>query len=197
MPSTGLGQKVMAGGVEMFEEILASGYPIKEAGIVDAMLPDLVDEVLCIDMMQRMTDSGRRIKFRAVVVVGNKDGYIGFGQGRDVQVGTAIKKAIVNAKLNIVKVRRGCGSWECGCGQKHSVPMEVTGKAGSVSVTLKPAPKGIGLVTGDVGKKVLALAGIRDVWVNTSGNTRTTLNFAKATYNALRETNLIRIGGRK
>ncbi|HJK16653.1 MAG TPA: 30S ribosomal protein S5, partial [Methanocorpusculum sp.] len=63
--------------------------------------------------------------------------------------------------------------------------------------TLKPAPKGIGLVTGDVGKKVLALAGIRDVWVNTSGNTRTTLNFAKATYNALRETNLIRIGGRK
>ena len=197
VPITGLGQKVMAGDFASFDEILASGYPIKEAGIVDAMLPDLVDEVLCIDMRQRMTDSGRRIKFRAVVVVGNKDGYIGFGQGRDVQVGTAIKKAIVNAKLNIVKVRRGCGSWECGCGQKHSVPMEVTGKAGSVSVTLKPAPKGIGLVTGDVGKKVLALAGIRDVWVNTSGNTRTTLNFAKATYNALRETNLIRIGGRK
>ena len=174
VPITGLGKKVMAGDFASFDEILASGYPIKEAGIVDAMLPDLVDEVLCIDMMQRMTDSGRRIKFRAVVVVGNKDGYIGFGQGRDVQVGTAIKKAIVNAKLNIVKVRRGCGSWECGCGQKHSVPMEVTGKAGSVSVTL-----------------------IRDVWVNTSGNTRTTLNFAKATYNALRETNLIRIGGRK
>jgi small subunit ribosomal protein S5 len=197
VPITGLGKKVMARDFASFDEILASGYPIKEAGIVDSMLPDLVDEVLCIDMMQRMTDSGRRIKFRAVVVVGNKDGYIGFGQGRDVLVGTAIKKAIVNAKLNIVKVRRGCGSWECGCGQKHSVPMEVTGKAGSVTVTLKPAPKGIGLVTGDVGKKVLALAGIRDVWVNTSGNTRTTLNYAKATYNALRETNLIRIGGRK
>ncbi|HJJ89720.1 MAG TPA: 30S ribosomal protein S5 [Methanocorpusculum sp.] len=196
-PITGLGKKVIAGDFASFDEILASGYPIKEAGIVDAMLPDLVDEVLCIDMMQRMTDSGRRIKFRAVVVVGNKDGYLGFGQGRDVQVGTAIKKAIVNAKLSIVKVRRGCGSWECGCSQQHSVPMEVTGKAGSVTVTLKPAPKGIGLVTGDVSKKVLALAGIRDVWVNTSGNTRTTINFAKATYNALRETNLVRIGGRK
>ncbi|HJJ88548.1 MAG TPA: 30S ribosomal protein S5 [Methanocorpusculum sp.] len=196
-PITGLGKKVISGDFASFDEILASGYPIKEAGIVDAMLPDLVDEVLCIDMMQRMTDSGRRIKFRAVVVVGNKDGYIGFGQGRDVQVGTAIKKAIVNAKLSIVKVRRGCGSWECGCSQQHSVPMEVTGKAGSVTVTLKPAPKGIGLVTGDVSKKVLALAGIRDVWVNTSGNTRTTINFAKATYNALRETNLVRIGGRK
>ena len=176
---------------------MARCHPDKEAWSVDARLPDLVDEGVGIDMSQLMTDSGRRIKFRAVVVVGNKDGYIGFGQGRDVQVGTAIKKAIVNAKLNIVKVRRGCGSWECGCGQKHSVPMEVTGKAGSVSVTLKPAPKGIGLVTGDVGKKVLALAGIRDVWVNTSGNTRTTLNFAKATYIAIRETNLIRIGGRK
>ena len=150
-----------------------------------------------IDMMQRMTDSGRRIKFRAVVVIGNKDGYIGFGQGKDVQVGTAIKKAITAAKLSIVKVRRGCGSWECGCGQKHSVPMEVTGKAGSVTVTLKPAPKGIGLATGDVGKKVLTLAGIHDVWVDTSGQTRTTLNYAKATFNALRETNLIRIGGRQ
>jgi len=147
--------------------------------------------------MQRMTDSGRRIKFRAVVVIGNKDGYIGFGQGRDVQVGTAIKKAITAAKLSIVKVKRGCGSWECGCGQQHSVPWEVTGKAGSVSVTLKPAPKGIGLVTGDVGKKVLTLAGIHDVWVTTSGQTRTTLNYAKATFNALRETNLIRIGGRQ
>jgi small subunit ribosomal protein S5 len=197
VPVTGLGKKVMAGEFANFDEILASGQPIKEAGIVDAMLPDLVDEVLCIDMMQRMTDSGRRIKFRAVVVVGNKNGYIGFGQGRDVQVGTAIKKAITNAKMDLVKVRRGCGSWECGCGQKHSVPIQVTGKAGSVTVTLKPAPKGIGLVTGDVGKKVLALAGIQDVWVNTSGNTRTTLNFAKATFNALRETNMIRVGGRQ
>ena len=197
VPITGLGKKVMAGDFASFDEILVSGFSIKEAGIVDAMLPDLVDEVLCIDMMQRMTDSGRRIKFRAVVVIGNKDGYIGFGQGRDVQVGTAIKKAITAAKLSIVKVKRGCGSWECGCGQKHSVPWQVSGKAGSVTVTLKPAPKGIGLVTGDVGKKVLTLAGIHDVWVTTSGQTRTTLNFAKATFNALRETNLIRIGGKQ
>jgi small subunit ribosomal protein S5 len=70
--------------------------------------------------------------------------------------------------------------------------MQVTGKAGSVRVTLKPAPQGIGLVTGDIAKKVLNLAGIKDVWTFTSGNTRTTINFAKATYEALRETNLIR-----
>ncbi|HJJ56392.1 MAG TPA: 30S ribosomal protein S5 [Methanocorpusculum sp.] len=197
VPVTGLGKRVLAGDFATFNDVLSSGYPIKEAGIVDAMLPDLVDEVISIDMTQRMTDSGRRIKFRAVVVVGNKDGYIGFGQGKDVQVGDAIKKAITNAKLNIVKIRRGCSSWECGCGQNHSVPMEISGKAGSVTVTLKPAPKGIGLVTGDVGKKVLSLAGIRDVWVDTSGKTRTTINFAKATYNALRKTNMIRVGGKK
>ena len=196
-PVTDLGKRVLAGDFATFNDVLSSGYPIKEAGIVDAMLPDLVDEVISIDMTQRMTDSGRRIKFRAVVVVGNKDGYIGFGQGKDVQVGDAIKKAITNAKLNIVKIRRGCSSWECGCGQNHSVPMEISGKAGSVTVTLKPAPKGIGLVTGDVGKKVLSLAGIRDVWVDTSGKTRTTINFAKATYNALRKTNMIRVGGKK
>ncbi|MDG6249344.1 30S ribosomal protein S5 [Methanocalculus sp.] len=195
IPVTGLGTAVAAGEFASLEDVLNSGRPIKEAGIVDAFIPDLSDEVLSIDMMQRMTDSGRRIKFRAVVVVGNRDGYIGFGQGKDVQVGTAIRKAIVSAKLNIIKVRRGCGSWECGCSNPHSIPMQVEGKAGSVRVTLKPAPQGIGLVTGEIGKKVLDLAGMKDVWVMTKGNTRTTLNYAKATFEALKETNMIRIGG--
>jgi small subunit ribosomal protein S5 len=142
-----------------------------------------------------MTDSGRRVKFRAVVVVGNKDGYIGYGQAKDSQVGDAIKKAITNAKMNLIKVRRGCGSWECGCSKPHSIPMLVEGSAGSVRVTLKPAPQGIGLVTGDIGKKVLELAGIRDVWVHTRGQTRTTINYAKAIYNALNATNMVRLGG--
>ncbi len=195
VPLTGLGKQVAAGEIQSIEEVLESGKPIKEPQIVDTLLPDLVDEVLDITMVQRMTDSGRRVKFRAVVIVGNKNGYIGFGQGKDVQVGNAIKKGIDDAKLNITKVRRGCGSWECGCNDIHSVPMMVTGKAGSVKVVLKPAPKGIGLVTGATAKKVLELAGIRDVWTFASGDTRTTINFAKATFEALRKTNLIRAGG--
>jgi small subunit ribosomal protein S5 len=154
-----------------------------------------VDEVLDITMVQRMTDSGRRVKFRTVVVVGNRNGYIGFGQGKDSQVGNAITKAIKDAKLNLIKVNRGCGSWECGCSLEHSIPVQVTGKAGSVRVTLKPAPQGIGLVTGDIAKKVLGLAGIRDVWGFSSGETRTTINFAKATFNALMETNMVRRAG--
>jgi small subunit ribosomal protein S5 len=195
IPLTGLGKAVAAGQVANLDEVLESGRSIKEPQIVDYFLPDLEDEVLDINMVQRMTDSGRRVKFRCVVVVGNKNGYIGFGQAKDAQVGNGIKKAIENAKLNVIKVKRGCGSWECGCGAVHSIPVEVEGKAGSVRVTLKPAPQGIGLVTGDIGKKVLELAGIKDVWTSSSGQTRTTINFAKATFEALRQTNLIRMGG--
>ncbi|HIH85423.1 MAG TPA: 30S ribosomal protein S5 [Methanoculleus sp.] len=195
IPLTGLGRRVAAGEVTSIDEVLASGRPIKEPQIVDVLLPDLEDEVLDINMVQRMTDSGRRVKFRTTVVVGNRNGYVGFGQGKDVQVGNAIQKAIADAKLNLIKVSRGCGSWECGCDAAHSIPFEVTGKAGSVRVTLKPAPQGIGLVTGDITKKVLALAGIKDVWAFNRGETRTTINYAKATFEALRKTNMVRIGG--
>lgn len=197
IPLTGLGKQVLAGEIANIDDVIESGRPIKEPEIVDHFLPDLEDEVLDINMVQRMTDSGRRVKFRCVVVVGNKNGYIGYGQAKDAQVGNAIKKAIGNAKINLIKVKRGCGSWECGCGETHSIPLEVNGKAGSVRVTLKPAPQGIGLVTGDIGKKVLELAGIKDVWSSSRGQTRTTINFAKATFDALKQTNLFRIGGAK
>jgi small subunit ribosomal protein S5 len=195
IPLTGLGKMVASGQITSIDQVIESGKPIKEVEIVNTFLPDLVDEVLDISMVQRMTDSGRRVKFRAVVVVGNRNGYIGFGQGKDAQVGNAITKAIKDAKLSIIKVNRGCGSWECGCSLEHSIPVKVTGKAGSVRVTLKPAPQGIGLVTGDIAKKVLGLAGIRDVWGFSSGETRTTINFAKATFNALMQTNMVRRAG--
>jgi small subunit ribosomal protein S5 len=105
----------------------------------------------------------------------------------------AIRKAIRVAKLNIIEIRRGCGSWECGCGRPHSVPFQVTGKSGSVRITLMPAPRGLGLAAGDVAKKVLKLAGVSDVWSRTSGQTRTTVNMAKATFDALRRTALVKV----
>src|SRR5664279_4799223 len=185
VPKTRLGKLVVEGQVASMEEALQSGLPIRESQIIDMLLPGLEDEVLDINMVQRMTDSGRRVKFRTTVIVGNRDGYIGLGEGKDVQVGKAIKKGIDNAKRNIMKVKRGCGSWECGCGQAHTVPYQVVGESGSVRVVLIPAPRGLGIAAGDTSKKVMEMAGIKDVWTRTAGSTRTTINFAKATYNAL------------
>ncbi|MDP2767548.1 MAG: 30S ribosomal protein S5 [Candidatus Methanoperedens sp.] len=193
VPQTRLGKLVKEGQVTTMGEALASGLPIREYQIVDALLPEIRDEVLDINMVQRMTDSGRRVKFRATVIVGNGDGFIGIGEGKDVQVGVAIRKAIDTAKMNIISIKRGCGSWECGCGLGHTVPFEVKGKAGSVEVRLKPAPRGLGLASGGTAKKVLEIAGIKDVWAKVNGETRTTINFAKATFDALMRTTTMKV----
>jgi len=193
VPKTRLGKLVFEGQVTSMEEAIKSGLPIREPQIIDMLLPDLEDEVLDINMVQRMTDSGRRVKFRATVIVGNRNGYVGLGQAKDVQVGPAIRKAIDAAKLEITYIRRGCGSWECACGLPHTVPYEVKGKAGSVSVILIPAPRGLGIAAGNTATKVLEKAGIKDVWTNTFGTTRSTLNFAKATFDALNHVNVMRL----
>ncbi len=193
VPQTRLGKLVKEGQVTTMAEALESGLPIREYQIVDALLPEIRDEVLDINMVQRMTDSGRRVKFRATVIVGNGDGFIGIGEGKDVQVGVAIRKAIDTAKMNIINIKRGCGSWECGCGLGHTVPFEVRGRAGSVEVELKPAPRGLGLASGGTAKKVLEIAGIKDAWTKVYGETRTTINFAKATYDALMKTTTMKV----
>ena len=195
-PRTRLGRKVVEGEITDMRAALNSGLPLKEPQIVDQLLPGLDDEVLDINMVQRMTDSGRRVKFRCVVAIGNRDGFVGYAEGRDDQVGGAIQKAIEIAKLNIIDVSRGCGSWECGCGRPHTVALRTTGKAGSVEVELRPAPRGLGLAGGETVRNVLDLAGIEDIWTRSSGNTRTTVNFAKATFNALRATSEARVPDR-
>ncbi|MDI6916321.1 MAG: 30S ribosomal protein S5 [Thermoplasmatales archaeon] len=187
-PKTLLGKMVKEGKITAMTHALESKMPMREPEIVDVLLPNLEDQVLDVKMVQRMTDSGRRVKFRITVVVGNSNGFIGLGQMKGTEVGPTIRKAIDNAKLNIIQVRRGCGSWECGCWQPHSVPFEVTGRSGSTVVTLKPAPRGVSLAAGETAKHILRLAGIKDVWVATKGQTRTTINFAKATFDALRKT---------
>jgi small subunit ribosomal protein S5 len=193
VPQTRLGKLVKEGQVTTMNEALESGLPIRESRIVDALIPEIRDEVLDINMVQRMTDSGRRVKFRATVIVGNGDGFIGIGEGKDVQVGIAIRKAIDTAKMNIKGIKRGCGSLECGCGLGHTVPFSVKGKVGSVTVELKPAPRGLGLASGGTARKVLEIAGIKDVWARATGETRTTLNYARATYDALIRTTTMKV----
>jgi len=192
-PKTKLGMMVKSGQLTNISDVLKSGLPLREPEVVDLLLPDLNDEVIDVNMVQRMTDSGRRVKFVITVAVGNSDGFIGFGQAKGKEVGSSIRKAIENAKLNIIEIKRGCGSWECGCGTPHTVPFSVTGKSGSVEVTLKPAPRGISLATGNVAKKILAIAGIKDCWTFTKGKTKTTVNYAKAVFNALEKNAEMRI----
>ena len=184
-PRTRLGRKVQDGDITTMDQAMESGLPLKEPELVDQLLPGLEDEVLDINMVQRMTDSGRRVKFRCVCVIGNRDGYLGYAQARDEQVGGAIEKAIDVAKMNIIKVDRGSGSWEDSVGGVNSLTRKAEGKAGSVSVTIQPAPQGLGLAAAETVRHVLELAGVDDAWTQSHGNTRTTLNLAKATYNAL------------
>ncbi|WP_224448963.1 30S ribosomal protein S5 [Haloprofundus salilacus] len=184
-PRTRLGRMVQNDDVTSMEQALDTGLPLKEPEIVDQLLPGLDDDVLDINMVQRMTDSGRRVKFRCVCAVGNRDGFLGYAEARDDQVGSAIQKAIDVAKLNIIKVDRGSGSWEDRAGGTHSLTRKAEGKAGSVTVEIIPAPMGLGLAAAPTVRSILELAGIQDAWTKSDGNTRTTVNLAKATYNAL------------
>lgn len=192
IPRTESGRKVKEGEITSLSEVLRSSNRIMEIGIIDTLMPELNEkdyqEILNVNMVQRMTDSGRRVKFTVVAVVGNKDGFVGLGEAKAAEVGPSIRKALDNAKLNLIEVRRGCGSWECACGKHHSVPFKVTGKSSSVTVTLKPAPRGLGLAIGEIGKKILTLAGVQDVWSSSKGQTQTTVNFAKAVFDALKKT---------
>jgi len=192
-PKTRLGKMVLNGEITTMNQALATKLPLREPEIVDILLPDLKDEVIDVNIVQRMTDSGRRVKFRITCAVGNGDGYVGIGQAKGKEVGPSIRKAIDDAKLHIIEIKRGCGSWECGCGTPHSLPFDVTGKAGSVEVTLRPAPRGISLAVGDVAKSILTLAGVKDSWGFAQGHTKTTINYAIATFEALKKTSVVRV----
>jgi len=192
-PRTKLGKQVKEGQLTTMADILRQSVPIKEVEIVDKLVPDLEEEIISVDRVQRTTDSGRRMRFRVVSAIGNRNGLVGVGVAKGKEAGPTIRKAIDRAKLNIKEIKRGCGSWECGCGGPHTVPFMVSGKSGSVEVTLRPAPQGVGLVSGEAANNIIGLSGITDVWIKTKGHTRTGINFAKAVFYALVSTNCVKI----
>lgn len=179
---------ILEGKISSMEEIFAEGLSIREPQIINILLPNLEEEVINISLVQKQTDAGEKSRFRAIVAVGNRDGFIGLGSGKASQVRTAIEKAARDARLNITIVRRGCGSWECGCGQPHSLMFETTGKCGGVKVKLIPGPRGLGLVASEEEKKILRLAGVKDCWTRSYGSTRTVPSFAYAAFDALKKT---------
>lgn len=200
-PKTVIGMKVKSGEITNIDQILGRGQPILETAIVDALLPNLESDLLAIGQskgkfgggkksiwrqVQKKTAEGNKPSFAALVIVGNRDGYLGMGYGKARETLPAREKGVRKAKLNIIKVRRGCGSWECGCGGNHSIPCKIVARCGSVVVELMPAPKGTGLTMEKEVGKILTLAGIKDVSSRTSGQTRTKLNHVKAVFEALR-----------
>ncbi len=187
-PATELGKAVKARQVTSIEEIFASGKHIEEVGIVDALLPEIKSEIIDIASVQRMTRNNRKQKFRVTAVAGDGHGHVGVGAAKDVEIRAAMDSAINAAKRNIVPVLLGCGSWQCTCGQQHSLPFAVKGKCGGVTVLLKPAPRGLGIVASGPIKTMLELAGVKDVWSFSTGRTRTKYNTLMAVQNAFENT---------
>ena len=188
IPQTNLGKKVAAGEINSMEEILSNGLRIQEAGIVKKLLPDLKTEVIDVGIIQKMTPNGQSTRFKALVAAGNENGWLGIGMGKSKQMRIAIEKANNASYLNVSPVKLGCGSWECRCDQKHSVPFKVRGRGGSVTIEILPAPRGLGLVAGEKIRNLLRLAGIKDVWTTSKGSTSTMNSTSKAVLQCLRNT---------
>lgn len=201
-PRTELGKRVKSGNIKDIDEIIDNGLKISEPEIVDLLLPDLKTDLLLVGQSkgkfgggqrrvfrqtQKKTKEGNKPKFATLAIVGNEDGYVGLGYGKSKETVPAREKAIRNAKLNIIKIKRACGSWQCGCGQPHTIPYKIEGKTGSVIVKLLPAPKGKGICTENEISKILKIAGIKDIWSKTYGKTCTKMNMISACMKALRQ----------
>ncbi len=184
-PKTEIGKMVKNGEITSFEQIVDMGRPILEAEISEILFTNLEAETLLIKSTQRVTDSGRKIQFRVVTVIGDHNGHVGIGVGKSDEIKPSIDYAIRDAKKKMISVKMGCGSWECKCHTPHSIPEATHGKEGSTIVVLKPAPKGLGLASNATVKKVLSITGIKDIWSTTTGNTNNIYNTALATIKAL------------
>ncbi len=207
-PTTELGRNVKEGKITDIDDIFEQGQRILESGIVDTLLPDLAEDLLLIGQAkgkfgggqrrifrqtQKKTKEGNRIQFTTCAVVGNRNGYVGIGMGKSKETVPSRDKAKRQARLNLMRIRRGCGSWATDAREANSIPFQVTGRCGSARITLIPAPRGTGLCVEKECAKILSLAGVRDVWSKTSGQTKTKLNLVKALMDALHKLSEMKI----
>jgi len=183
VPVTKLGRLVKDGKIKSLEEIFLFAMPIKEYKIVEHFLGDsLKDEVMKIMPVQKQSAAGQRTRFKAFVIVGDFKCHVGLGVKCSKEVATAIRGAIIAAKINLIPVRKGY--WGTKFGDPHTVPCKVTGKSGGVTFRMIPAPRGSGLVAARTPKRLLQFAGVEDCYTMASGSTKTQGNFVKAAFAA-------------
>ncbi|MDO8508414.1 MAG: 30S ribosomal protein S5 [Nanoarchaeota archaeon] len=204
IPKTKLGISVKEGKEKDIDKILDKGKKILEPEIVDYLL-SVESNLLLIGQAkgkfgggkrrawrqtQKKTKEGNILTFSTMVVVGDKNSHVGLGYGRAKETLPAREKALRHAKLSLTKIQRGFEDpADTAKSDPHTVPFKVEGKCGSVRITLLPAPRGTGLAVADECKKILKLAGIKDVYSRATGQTRTTFNLARACMDALSKTN--------
>src|SRR3989338_3175946 len=129
-PKTSVGKKVKSGEIRDINQILDGGFRIMESEIIDILLPGMSNDLILIGQAkgkfgggqrrvfkqtQKKTAEGNKPKFATLIVIGNKDGFVGLGYGKAKETVPAREKALRNSKINVFKIRRGCGSWQCGC----------------------------------------------------------------------------------
>lgn len=145
--------------------------PIRKNSIGD----NFEERVVKTKRISKTTKGGRRMRFSALVIVGDKNGRVGYGIGKATEVPNAIKKAVKNARKNIVRIPMT---------KSHTLYHEIVGHKGATKVLIKPAPEGTGIIAGGVIRDVIELAGFHDVYTKNLGS-NTALNMVIATVDGL------------